>query len=48
MVLPAPIVRAAKLGFKYTVAAWLDEDSEGGPGGDVNDVDGDRYQKPWT
>ena len=44
MVLPAPIARAARLGFKYTVAAWL-EDSEGGPGGDIDDVDGERYER---
>ena len=42
--MPAPIARAARLGFKYTVAAWL-EDSEGGPGGDIDDVDGERYER---
>ena len=40
MVLPAPIARAARQGYKQEVAAWLEEG-----GGDVNDVDGDGHER---
>ena len=40
MVLPARIARAARLGYRNRVAAWLEEG-----GGDVNDVDSDGHER---